>query len=251
LSASLTFVGHSTVLIEVDGTRLLTDPVLGSRVAILRRLEDVPEVPGLLEPDAVLISHAHLDHLHTSSLRRLSDRAEVIAPPGLRRFLARGGYREVTEVSPGERVGVGSAEVLAVPAAHDGRRYRFTRPLPAIGYVITGGGAGIYFAGDTDLFGGMDSLGQIDLALLPISGWGRTLGPGHLDPERAAQAAAAIKPRMAVPIHWGTLVGPRVSRERANAPPAKFAKRVSALAPEVEVRVLKPGETVTLGSAGA
>ena len=108
------------------------------------------------------------------------------------------------------------------------------------------GSSRAYFAGDTDLFEGMAELaGGLDLALLPVWGWGPTLGPGHLDPERAARAAAILKPRIAIPIHWGTLfpIGlSRLGRRHLIAPPREFERRCAELAPQVEVRVLSPGE---------
>ncbi len=247
MSARITFVGHSTVLLDFDGTRLLTDPVLRMRVTILRRLAPLPDVPGLLDPDAVLVSHAHLDHLDLPSLRRVSASAPAVAPRGFRRLISRSGGRDAIEIEVGERITIGNADVLATPAEHDGRRHKITRRLPALGYVIRGGGCSAYFAGDTDLFDEMKSFAAgVDVALLPIAGWGRTVGRGHLDAERAARAAALIGPRIAVPIHWGTLVGPRVSPAEAAAPAAEFARLAAKYAPEVEVRILEPGESLAL-----
>ena len=77
------------------------------------------------------------------------------------------------------------------------------RPADALGYVIAGGGRRVYFAGDTELFEEMSELRPIDLALLPVWGWGPSLNPGHLDPAGAARALALLRPRVAVPIHWG------------------------------------------------
>ena len=79
----ITYVGHATTLIEVDGTRLLTDPVLMSRIGHIRRI--APPPPAGLHADAVLISHAHHDHLDLRSLRRLPEDIPVVAPPGSRR----------------------------------------------------------------------------------------------------------------------------------------------------------------------
>jgi L-ascorbate metabolism protein UlaG (beta-lactamase superfamily) len=92
--------------------------------------------------------------------------------------------------------------------------------------------------------------GNLDLALLPVWGWGPTLGPGHLNPDRAARAAALLSPRLAVPIHWGTLYPPGLARLRPrplSEPPREFAARARVLAPEVEVRVATPGEQVDFG----
>ncbi len=108
-----------------------------------------------------------------------------------------------------------------------------------IGYLAQGARS-VYFAGDTDLFEQMEQLrGRVDVALLPIWGWGPTLGPGHLDPERAAQAAATIAPKIAIPIHWGTfaLGLPVRPPEDPRRPVREFVAMVGAHAPAVEVRV--------------
>jgi L-ascorbate metabolism protein UlaG (beta-lactamase superfamily) len=105
----------------------------------------------------------------------------------------------------------------------------------------------VYFAGDTDIFEGMQNLTEdLDLALLPVSGWGRWLPPGHLDPERAARAAALLAPRFAVPIHWGTLTAPGARRGDPEGPAREFARLAASYAPGVEVRILRPGEGLTL-----
>jgi L-ascorbate metabolism protein UlaG (beta-lactamase superfamily) len=124
------------------------------------------------------------------------------------------------------------------------------RDSQAVGFRIAGGGRQVYFAGDTDLFDGMREIGPgIDLALLPIWGWGPSIGAGHLDPERAARAAGLISPRIAVPIHWGTLYPAGLARLRPallREPPLRFAACLRELAPQVEGVVLEPGEAVSL-----
>jgi L-ascorbate metabolism protein UlaG (beta-lactamase superfamily) len=113
------------------------------------------------------------------------------------------------------------------------------------------GTSAIYFAGDTELFEDMPSqLPRLDVALLPVGGWGPTLGPGHMDPIDAARAAQLLLPRLAIPVHWGTLLpigGARRHRARLGDPPRLFAENVARLAPSVEVRILAPGQETTLG----
>jgi L-ascorbate metabolism protein UlaG (beta-lactamase superfamily) len=102
----------------------------------------------------------------------------------------------------------------------------------------------VFFAGDTDLFDEMDGLvPDLDVALLPIWGWGPTIGPGHLDPARAAQALARLRPRIAVPIHWGTLrpVFHSAQASFLSEPLDKFLEAAKETAPAVEIRVLEPG----------
>ena len=245
----LTWVGHATVLLEVGGARLLTDPLLRSRLMHLRRQSARP-APEIAERiDAVLISHLHFDHLDLASLKRLGRRVRVLVPRGAGRFLRRLGFTRVEELAVGDMATVAGARVHAVHAIHDGRRRPLGTVADTLGFEISGAHH-VYFAGDTDLYDDMRSLaGRLDVALLPVWGWGPSLGPGHMDPEAAAKAVALARPRIAVPIHWGTFfpVGLRRVRGRALVdPPHEFARHVAALAPEVEVRVLAPGGELEL-----
>jgi L-ascorbate metabolism protein UlaG (beta-lactamase superfamily) len=244
----VTYVGHATVLVELDGARLLTDPVLRGRVGLLRR-HGAPPAPGVAEGfDAVLISHLHHDHADLPSLRRIGRDVPLLTSPGGGQFLARHGFAAVTELAPGESAPVGEVTVTATEAWHPGGG-RFERDSEAVGFLLSGSRR-VYFAGDTDLFDAMEGLaGKLDLALLPVWGWGPNLGPGHLDPARAARAAALLSPRIAVPIHWGTLYPFGLARLRPGplrTPPREFATWVRELAPQVEARVLEPGEATSL-----
>jgi L-ascorbate metabolism protein UlaG (beta-lactamase superfamily) len=245
----IVFLGHATVLIELDGVRLLTDPLLHDRVAHLRR-----QVPSLQPAvyaglDAVLISHLHHDHLDLASLRLLGLDMSLLVPAGAGEFLRRKGFTGVSELSVGETANVGALQVEAVEARHDGRRHPGGMRAKTLGYVIRGRRT-VYFAGDTELFDDMSALGSsLDIALLPVAGWGPTLGPGHMDPLDAARAAGLIQPRLAIPIHWGTLLPigiARRHRERLGDPPRQFAEHVASLAPGVEVRILEPGRETRL-----
>jgi L-ascorbate metabolism protein UlaG (beta-lactamase superfamily) len=243
----IVYVGHATLLVEMGGVRLLTDPLLRDGIAHVRRRVPLPRVEDLLPVDAVLISHAHADHLDPMSLRLIARGRRVIAPPGNAGILRRAGVHDAVELDVGGRTQVGDVTVEAVPADHDGRRYPMGPPVPAVGFLIEGA-TRIYFAGDTDLFDGMAALaGRVDVAALPIWGWGPRLPAGHLNPETAARAVALIRPAVAVPIHWGTLRSVGAQRGADQLEPARrFKAAVERLAPETQVRVLLPGERLEL-----
>jgi L-ascorbate metabolism protein UlaG (beta-lactamase superfamily) len=223
---------------------MLTDPLLRRRAAHLLRTGRPPK-PGNV--DAVLVSHGHYDHLDLASLTQLPREVQIILPRGLGRLVAARGFGNVVEVEAGDEVPVGGLVVRATHADHPGRAAPGRTAL-TVGFAVLGSRR-VFFAGDTDLFPEMDGLvDDLDVALLPIWGWGPTMGIGHLDPERAAEALALLRPKTAVPIHWGTL---RPFYKSAKArylrePPGAFAAAAARLAPEVTIRVLAPGEQLEL-----
>ena len=103
----------------------------------------------------------------------------------------------------------------------------------------------MYFAGDTDLFEGMGALGRSTSPFVPVSGWGSKVGPGHLDPARAAEAVERLRPKIAIPIHWGTYS--TLNRRPTREPADEFAALAAERAPDVEVRIVELAETLELG----
>lgn len=242
----ITYIGHATVLMEVDGVRILTDPVLRYRIVHLRRRR-TPLLPRWQENiDAVLISHLHYDHLDLPSLRKLGKATRLIAPLGAGALLRQHGFTNVEEMRAGERTSVGGVAVTATLAVHNGARGPFGPVAECVGYVVNAQRRRIYFPGDTDLFPEMAQMaGRIDVALMPVWGWGPTLGAGHMDPYRAAQASRLIAPQVVIPIHWGTLYPlaiHRLARTFLVDPPLQFREFMLRMAPQVEVRILQPGE---------
>jgi L-ascorbate metabolism protein UlaG (beta-lactamase superfamily) len=209
-SVSLRFVGHATVLIDVGGFRILTDPFLRGRLGPLERHGPPPDVEGLGEIDVVLISHGHPDHFDRASLAAVLGRPVTVVPRGLGGAIPRVATREVIETSAGDRFDIDRVTIRAVPARHwISPGSPRARPL---GYVIDVG-TRIYFAGDTGRTPSMLDLERaVDVALLPVWTWGPHLGPGHLGPRSAAEVLRDIRPRIAVPIHWGTLYPRRLHR---------------------------------------
>jgi L-ascorbate metabolism protein UlaG (beta-lactamase superfamily) len=242
----VTWVGHATALIDTGSARFVTDPLLTRRVAHLRRRRPLPD-PDTADVDAVLLSHAHLDHLHRPSLRRVRSDAKVLTPRGTAQLVRSAGFSDVTEVAPGDHVQVAGATIEVVRAAHSSKRGPHSRvEARPVGYVVDAGRR-VYFPGDTDLFDEMADLATIDVALLPIWGWGSTLGTGHLDPSRAARAVELIEPRLVLPIHWGTYA-PEDGRRRLpkwfEAPPTEFEAAATDLGVGDRIRIVEPGGNV-------
>jgi L-ascorbate metabolism protein UlaG (beta-lactamase superfamily) len=246
------WIGHATVSIETARRRVLTDPVLRNRIGPVRRRAG--RAPTELDPpDVVLISHLHHDHLDLQSMRLLPRDVTVIVPTGAGPLVRSEAFVDVRELSAGHRTTVGDLAIEAVPARHGGRRPPFGPTAAALGYVI-GGDHRIYFAGDTDLFPGMVDIGpELDLAILPVGGWGPTLRGGHMDPQRAAEALALLRPRYAIAVHWGTFwpagLG-LVRHDRFFGPGAAFAREAGATAPGVVVVPLRHEDELVLGQTG-
>ncbi|MGY1856569.1 MBL fold metallo-hydrolase [Modestobacter sp. SYSU DS0290] len=264
-TASLHFLGHSTLRVELAGRTVLTDPLLTAGLGPVRRVAPPLPPETWAGVDLVVISHLHNDHLHLPSLRLLGRSTPVLVPRGAGSWLRAHRFTAVEELTPGQSTTDGGLTVTATEARHAGHRWgpRLTHGphAPAVGHLLQGGGRTVYAAGDTDLFPGMTDLGAegIDVAALPVWGWGPTLGPGHLDPERAAEAVRLLRPRVAVPVHWGTLAvagitqlpSPWRARMRTllTEPPRRFAAAVAAAAPATAVALTEPGAPVRLPSA--
>jgi L-ascorbate metabolism protein UlaG (beta-lactamase superfamily) len=242
VSARVTWLGHATALLDVGGALLLTDPLLRGRFAHLVRRAPPARLPRRV--DAVLVSHLHHDHLDLPSLRAVGADVPIVVPRGAGAWLRSRGFGRVIEARAGDELDVAGVAVGVTHAEHDGGRTGARLRADAVGYLV----GGIWFAGDTDLFAGMAELaGRVGLALVPVWGWGPSLGPGHLGPREAARAVALVRPRVAVPIHWGTYWPVGLGRFRSHLlsdPPRAFARLVAQTAPGVEVRVVLPGGAV-------
>jgi L-ascorbate metabolism protein UlaG (beta-lactamase superfamily) len=240
------FLGHATVVIDLDGVRFITDPLLRSWVPGLvhrHRVRDLSVVDGV---QGILISHLHHDHLDLPSLRYLPPDAQVLAPFASAPLLGR--MRSVLEMRETESAEVGGVRIVATHARHVGFRAPFGPLGGSLGFILEGSQR-VYFAGDTDVFPGMSGFGPIDLALLPVAGWGPTLGPGHMDARAAVEALKLIRPRLAVPIHWGSLVPIGLHLRTwsyLKRPPHEFAEIAEREVSEVRVVVLEPGQGLEL-----
>lgn len=257
MPVEITWWGHATCTVEDARTRVITDPLFARRFAHLRRRRGALPAPDDRHADLVLVSHLHADHLHVPSLTLLAPGTRLLLPRGARRAvpaLRRLSHLRVSEVAPGDVLTAGDLVVRAVSARHDGRRLPLGRHRsPALGYVMEGE-ARTYFAGDTGLFDTMaEEVGPVDVALLPVGGWGPYLGQGHLDAARAAEALALLGARSAVPVHYGTYwpIGMDAVRPHEfHSPGEEFVRRAAERTPGVPVHRLGHGESVRLGGPG-
>ncbi|WP_448629671.1 MBL fold metallo-hydrolase [Cellulomonas soli] len=255
-------------MLDLDGVRVLTDPLLREHAGLLRRRGAAPAPEHWQDPDVVLVSHLHHDHAELGSLRPMGD-VPVLSAPANAHWLRGHGVRGAvglhdehwwSSASPGPTGADGSAtsaepglRVRAVPAVH-GHRPMPHRPNSANGFLLDSPSLSVWFAGDTEPYPSMASLPAllgrpIDLALVPVGGWGPRLSGGHMGPVQAAQVCALLGVSTAIPVHWGTLHAPASRR----LPPGwmdrggqAFAHAMARLAPRCRVHVLEPGQAVVL-----
>jgi len=210
------WIGHSTVLICVDGFTILTDPVFSTRIGIkigpftlgMKRLVD-PAIPvsQLPAPDLILLSHAHMDHLDRPSLRRLESlKTTVITAVGTSDLLRVKRYRSVHELRWGESRQVGPANVRAFEVKHWGARTRTDVHRGYNGYLIEAGRYRVVFGGDTaytDLFRKVRSSKPVDLAIMPIGAYDPWIH-AHCNPEQALAMADQVGAEFVLPVHHRT-----------------------------------------------
>jgi L-ascorbate metabolism protein UlaG (beta-lactamase superfamily) len=243
---AVTHVGHATVMLTSPGTRVLTDPCFTNWLYGLRRSEAAAIDPGDLDAvDLVLISHAHPDHLHLPSLRRLPRSAVAIAPNGCLDLLAPIGFADLIGLEPGASHSFRDVVVTAVPARHDGTRSPFDpRWRGALGYFVKTPDVGAYFAGDTAYFSGFRELGRRlrpDVALLPITGY-LPLGERetHMSPLDAIAAFEELGAQLLIPIAHGAFP---LGYEAPGAPLTWLRELAEARGSEARLRVLQSGQT--------
>lgn len=218
------WLGHSTVLLRLDGFTILTDPVFSTRIGLgigpltlgLKRLvEPALRMPELPKIDLVLLSHAHMDHFDLPSLRALESlRPPVVTAPSTSDLLNVGSYARVDEIGWGERVDVGPATIEAIRVNHWGARIRTDDWRGYNGYVIRCGRWKVLFAGDTAWTEDFKSVGGAHLAIMPVGAYNPWIRY-HCSPEQAWSMANHARADYVVPVHHKTF---SLSREPAGEP---------------------------------
>lgn len=250
---AVTWWGHSSVTVEMGSVRICTDPLLVDRLMHLKRYASSP-TEAATEVDIVLVSHLHGDHLHIPSLLRMPPEVPIVVPRGALHLLGRLGARTVIEAEPGDRLRLANLDIEVLPAHHPGKRHPLSRrAAPALGFRVDAGGESVWYPGDTGAHAAMDEVAAVDLAIVPIGGWGPTLGEDHLDPGAAAEAVARVGARWTVPVHYGTFwpiglkrVHPANHRRLFTAPSARFLEALAAASTEAVAVIPEHGQRVVL-----
>jgi L-ascorbate metabolism protein UlaG (beta-lactamase superfamily) len=232
----ITIIGHSTVLIEINGTKILTDPYFGmwGNPAYARLGKPAKSRQDLRDVNGVLISHNHWDHIDGQYLRLLGN-TPVFAPKLTNWLLKLLGGQNVIGMTAWENRPIENVSVTAVPAIH---------LTATIGYVLQSENRRIYFAGDTFYGGFMNEIGQkfaIDVALMPVTTYRL---PMTMDEKQAIKAVQALKPAVVIPIHLG--ITPRSPLLRTDQTPERFAQKLQESGSTAKVVLLQDGESYTV-----
>jgi L-ascorbate metabolism protein UlaG (beta-lactamase superfamily) len=252
----ITFIGHSSFLLQLKGRKILVDPVFSDRLVVLRRQRRPGiQVEALPPIDLVLLTHAHMDHLDLSSLRqvvratrRLTGRApEVVVPQGVEDLVDRLGFAQVHGLKWWDEITVQGLKVTMTPCKHWGARMFRDTHRGYGGYVVEGGGQSVYHSGDTAYFDGFREIGERlspEVALLPIGAYfPDTYRSVHASPEEAVQGFIELGAEQMVPMHYGTF---RLGREPMEEPLLRLAAEAKRLGINERIKILQEGETMHL-----
>jgi len=256
-ASTVTWIGHSTVLVQLDGVNILTDPAWSVRVGPwsgsvgVRRFtppgiafDDLPPI------DLVLISHDHYDHLDEPTVRRLARafNPRFVVPLGIKAWLVDRGITNVSELDWSESITVRGLKIVCAPAQHGSGRALLDHGQRLWASWVVVGSKRLYFGGDSGYASHFavigDAFGPFDLAALPIGSYTpRELArPVHMSPEEALRASLDLRSSKLIGIHWGTY---ELAREAYDEPPRRIAAEVARLALDPSSILLpKPGETL-------
>lgn len=246
---AITYLGHASTIVRLGGLNVYTDPHFGRRALWAKRHQEIIPPETLPPPDAIVISHAHYDHLDLHSFKYFSSRVPVFIPYGLKDFLARHIRNPLIELHPeSEFLLQEKVTLCTIPVRHRGGRISGLRYRGSTGYLLKGEGGTVFFAGDTAYHPPLRQLSEknsIDCALLPI-------GPcyprwfmkwRHLNPEEVLRLFQEMGARTMIPIHWGVF---RMGLEGAATPLHWLKNHLETSPLKERVTILQPGESWTL-----
>ena len=252
----VTFIGHSSFLLQIAGKNVLIDPVFSTRLVVLRRQRRPGIVVSALPPiDLVLLTHAHMDHLDKASLRAIvrathrlrgpESAPEVIVPRGVEDLVAPLGFAKVHGMSWWETIDVQGISVTMTPCKHWGARMFRDTHRGYGGYCLARHGYSVYHSGDTAYFPGFTEVGRRlkpQVALLPIGAYyPDTYRAVHTSPEEAVRGFTETGAAWMVPMHFGTF---KLGREPMDEPVQRLLAEVDRLGARNKVQVLREGGTL-------
>jgi L-ascorbate metabolism protein UlaG (beta-lactamase superfamily) len=254
----VTFIGHSSFLLQIAGKNVLVDPVFATRLVVLRRQRrpglKMRRLPGV---DVVFLTHAHMDHLNRPSLRRIArqtlrrtGKAPIaVVPKGVEDLVETLGFREIRTMEWWQTIVVEGLTVTMTPCQHWGARVFHDTHRGYGGYVIEAEGQSVYHSGDTAYFPGFKEIGERlhpQVALLPIGAYfPDAYRAVHTNPEEALQGFVDLGAETMIPMHYGTF---KLGKEPMDEPLARLLADAHVRGLEDRVRVVAEGETLALQS---
>jgi L-ascorbate metabolism protein UlaG (beta-lactamase superfamily) len=241
---ALTWIGHASFLLQAPGVNLLIDPNWARWLKVIKRMREPGlELHALPDIDAVLITHAHFDHLDKRTLRKVAAEQPIVVPHNVGRLVHGLGFDRVHELGVWESMQLGPVKVTMTPAHHWGARLLADSHRGFGGFVIEVEGRSIFHCGDSAYFPGFAEIGKrlpVEIALLPIGAYDPPSGREvHMTPEDALRAFVEMGAQTFVPMHYGTF---RLSYEPAWEPPSRLIECAGAEGLLERVCFLREGE---------